>query len=265
MTVVGLVNGMIGGIILVMPILSIQTGFALIAPISILSGFFSYFSSSLCLRHLRNYGDLDEAVLRHFGGKRGFKIFYDVIICISMTVLLILYFGLICEQWIGIAEESYLIPVLNALALFPIVYIMKKYKFGASLLAYGILSIIGYCVFLIWMRATAPEGDKHVPAADPLFIDLAAALAQGFAIQTFFIPILKQNKNRRNYSFLLILTYVIGTVVYTYIGYIGAYSIINREPSTENVVTIEDYFGEKEWEVITLEIIYLVHLYSAFP
>jgi amino acid permease len=96
MTVVGLVNGMIGGIILVMPILSIKTGFALIAPIAILSGLFSYFSSSLCLRHLRNYADLDQAVLRHFGGKRGYKIFYDATICVSMTVLLILYFGLIC-------------------------------------------------------------------------------------------------------------------------------------------------------------------------
>jgi amino acid permease len=96
MTVIGLVNGMIGGIILVMPILSIKTGYALIAPIAILSGFFSYFSSSLCLRHLRNYDDLDQAVLRHFGGNRGYKVFYDATICISMTVLLILYFGLIC-------------------------------------------------------------------------------------------------------------------------------------------------------------------------
>lgn len=96
MTVVGLVNGMIGGIILVMPLLSLQTGFALIAPITIVSGFFSYYASHLCLRHLRNYKDLDESVYRHFGGRRGYKIFYDIVISISLTVLLILYFGLIC-------------------------------------------------------------------------------------------------------------------------------------------------------------------------
>lgn len=96
MTVIGLVNGMIGGIILVMPLLSLKTGFALIAPIAIISGFFSYFSSLLCLRHLRNYDDLDVSVLRHFGGRRGYKIFYDAVVMISLTVLLILYFGLIC-------------------------------------------------------------------------------------------------------------------------------------------------------------------------
>lgn len=38
---------------------------------------------------------------------------------------------------------SRLIPLLNALVLFPIVYIMKKYDFGATLLGYGILSIVG--------------------------------------------------------------------------------------------------------------------------
>lgn len=59
MTVIGLVNGMIGGIILVMPILALNTGSLLIAPITLISAFFSYFSSLLCLRHLRNHGDLD--------------------------------------------------------------------------------------------------------------------------------------------------------------------------------------------------------------
>lgn len=66
MTVVGLVNGMIGGIILVLPILAIKTGWLLIAPITIISGFFSYFSCLLCLRHLRNYNDLDVSIYHHF-------------------------------------------------------------------------------------------------------------------------------------------------------------------------------------------------------
>ena len=94
--VIGLVNGMIGGAILIMPLLSIHTGFALIAIISIISGFFNYYSSLLCLRHLRDYEDLDISILRHFGGRRVYKIFYDIVVMISLTVLLILYFQLIC-------------------------------------------------------------------------------------------------------------------------------------------------------------------------
>lgn len=59
MTIVGLVNGMIGGIILIMPIIALESGYVMIAPIVLVSGFFSYYSSMLCVRHLRNYKDLD--------------------------------------------------------------------------------------------------------------------------------------------------------------------------------------------------------------
>ena len=162
MTLVGLVNGMIGGIILIMPILSLKAGLLLIAPTCLVTGFFSYFSCLLCLRHLRNYKDLDEAIYRHFGNRKIFKIGYDCSIVISMTVLLILYFNLICKQWEGMTANSIIIPILNALALFPLVYIMKKFHFGASLLAYGILSIVGYCIFLTWMCATSPAGPHEV-------------------------------------------------------------------------------------------------------
>lgn len=225
MTVVAMANGMIGGIILVMPILALKTGTALIAPVSMITGFFSYFSCLLCLRHLRNYKDLDEAVYMHFGKKKSFRIFYDITIVVSISVLLILYFDLICKQWEGIIEESPLVPILNALVLFPIVYIMKRFHFGASLLAYGILSIVGYAIFLLWMWITAPPGPNHVQAADSHFTELGAALAQGFAIQTFFVPILKQNPHRKQYKKLLLVTYAIGIAVYTFIGYSGAFSI----------------------------------------
>ena len=151
MTIVALVNGMIGGIILVMPILALKTGYLMISPVVLISGFFSYFSCLLCVRHLRNYKDLDEAVLKHFDNRKGYKIFYDVSLAVATIVVLILYFDLICIQWSGLTTDSKLIPILNAIVLFPVVYIMKKYHFGESLLAYGIISVIGYCCFLLYM------------------------------------------------------------------------------------------------------------------
>ena len=101
MTVIGLVNGMIGGIILVMPIMSLHTGSLLIAPTCLITGFFSYFSCQLLLRHLRNYKDLDEAVYHHFGRRKNWRNFYDITVVIGMSAILILYFDLICKQWEG--------------------------------------------------------------------------------------------------------------------------------------------------------------------
>jgi amino acid permease len=66
MTVIGLTNGMIGGVILVLPLLALETGWLLILPVTIFSGFVSYYTCSLCLRHMKNYKDLDVAILHHF-------------------------------------------------------------------------------------------------------------------------------------------------------------------------------------------------------
>ena len=78
--------------------------------------------------------------------------------------------------------------------------------------------------FHSWLYEDANSSEILIEKADPDFIELGAALAQGFAIQTFFIPILKQNPNRRLYKKLLLITYVIGIAVYSYIGYSGSQS-----------------------------------------
>jgi hypothetical protein len=79
-----------------LPLMAIKSGTLLIGPVIIISGFISFFSCLLCLRHLKNHNDLDEAVLKHFDNKKLYKVGYDIIIFISMLVLLILYFSLIC-------------------------------------------------------------------------------------------------------------------------------------------------------------------------
>lgn len=79
-------------------------------------------------------------------------------------------------------------------------------------------------LFLIWLSLNTEEGPKKIPVADGNFVDFAAALAQGFATQTFFIPILKKNPNQKLYKKLLGLTYIIGAITYIFIAYSGAYS-----------------------------------------
>ena len=230
MIVISLVNSMIGGVVLVLPLIAIKSGYIMIAVITLVEGLFNYYSCMLCVRHLRNYSDLDEALLRHFSGKKRVKVIYNMMIVFSTLILLILYFALICDQWISMIDDSFLVPVLNALFLFPLVYVMKKFKFGVYLLAYGVLSVIGYCLFLIWMLATAPSGSNKMIPADSDGSELLAMLNLGFAIQGAFIPIMKNNNNKSGYNKLLIITFIIGSCVYGFIGYAGGYGILNRQP-----------------------------------
>ena len=58
-------------------------------------------------------------------------------------------------------------------------------------MGFGIISIIGYCIFLIWMLASAPSGDNKIPEFGSGAVNLAASMGQAFAIQTFFIPVLR--------------------------------------------------------------------------
>lgn len=66
-TVIALINGMIGGLILVLPILTMYSGTILSLIVILVTGFFSYYSCFLCVKHLGGHADLDQAIYYHFG------------------------------------------------------------------------------------------------------------------------------------------------------------------------------------------------------
>lgn len=61
--IIAMVNGMIGGLILVLPILAMNGGTLLSFLVILVTGFFSYYSCLLCLKHLGRHSDLDKAIL----------------------------------------------------------------------------------------------------------------------------------------------------------------------------------------------------------
>ena len=54
-------------------------------------------------------------------------------------------------------------------------------------------------------------------------MDLFAALGQAFAIQCFFIPVLKKNKKAHKHKLYLFLSFILGSIAYAYIGFMGSY------------------------------------------
>lgn len=52
---------------------------------------------------------------------------------------------------------------------------------------------------------------------------MAAAMGQAFAIQSFFIPVLKKVSDPSKYVLLTILAYIAGGFAYFYIAYMGAF------------------------------------------
>jgi len=58
-------------------------------------------------------------------------------------------------------------------------------------MAYGVVSILLYLIFLIWVIADAPQGNNSFPALGTGIGGFAATMSNAFSIQGIFIPIIK--------------------------------------------------------------------------
>ena len=160
LTVIGMVNGMIGGLILILPVDALQAGYAFTILVILVTGGFSFYSCYLCVIHLGDQKDLDYAMFVHFNKSLVIKIVYDLTVFSNLMFISVLYFDLICIQWQGILDsDTIAIPFVNYLILFTLVLLLKYFDFGASVMAYGIISIIGYIIFLVWVIFSAPSGN----------------------------------------------------------------------------------------------------------
>jgi hypothetical protein len=113
--------------------------------------------------------------------------------------------------------------LVNGIVVFFLVFIMRRFELSVSLLGYGILSIFGYMVFLIWLAASAPPGPNKYPVFTWQFADLCNALATAFSMQGVFIPVLRKNKISTQNGTLLLVSFVLGGIIYAYIGFAGSY------------------------------------------
>jgi hypothetical protein len=237
-----LVNGMIGGLILILPVMSLESGWLLTLIVVLVTGFISYYSCNLCLIHTSNESDLDIAIYKHFGNNRAIRIFYEACILSTLILIAVLYYELIVLQWIGLApphEYTPINPLINFVVLIIAIFIIKFKEFGASLMAYGIVSIAAYLLFLTWVVGSEdvkPDG-KELGVINSNGIDLAAALGQAFAIQSFFIPVIKKNPKPHKHKFYLLLAFILGTMAYAYIAFMGSYGTYHLYPQAFSTVT----------------------------
>jgi hypothetical protein len=226
MAVVALVNGMIGGSILVLPIISLEGGWVISLVVILLTGFFSFYCCYLAVIHMGDQKDLDSALLRHFNGNLFIKLFYDFCVFMGLILLLMLYFDLIVIQWEGLVPPyslTLLNVFLNAGLLLLWCLLLKYFELGAHLMGYGVVSIVGYLVFLIWVVASRPSGGNVFPAVGTGVAGFASLMGSAFSIQGFFIPVLRSHKSTKNHVWILGCAYLGGIMAYYYIAFMGGF------------------------------------------
>jgi hypothetical protein len=102
MTIAGLLNGMVGGTILVLPIIGIATGYITTVIVCALLGFLSYYTGNLVVVHLGKAKNMTESILNHFHQNYTYMTIYAFIVFCSQVPTLTIYFNLICLQLEGL-------------------------------------------------------------------------------------------------------------------------------------------------------------------
>ena len=157
----GLVNGMIGGTCLVLPQLGIQTGFITILWVALVTATISYYTARLIITHLGKGSQIKDCIMSHFKNDYRYMRAYSFFMWFSFVPLLVIYFRIICLQIEGLlGYNSVWVGPIVAVILTGIIIGIRVINIGEEILAYGIISIICYLIFLLWAQLTAPAGPK---------------------------------------------------------------------------------------------------------
>lgn len=156
---------------------------------------------------------------------------------------MILYYDLLVSETQGImyfSSDNLKYAMSFCIAVFLVILaIVARYFHGEDyLLGYGILSMIAYAMFIVWIMTKKTTYPESVPIEKDTFVELGAAMSQGFSIHNMMIPIILRSQNPQDYKKILsnyfLLTnivnvFVIGGLFYTFVAY-GSFGLINRHP-----------------------------------
>lgn len=219
MIVVGLVNGMIGGTCLVLPLIGLRAGYLTILLVCVITGVVGYYTAYLIVVHLGRSRTVKDCLLIHFNQDYRYVVAYGLFVWLSFISFLLIYFRIICLQIQGLlGYHSDWVPIAVALVLIIAIIFIRVYHLGEKTLAYGIISIVGYMGFLLWAQITAPTGPRQLKAlGDP--IELTSALMMAFSVHGFLAANIIRYPKRENYSRVVGVTFAIGTLSYIFIAF----------------------------------------------
>jgi hypothetical protein len=155
-TLIGMVNAMIGGSILILPTLSLNAGYLDWIFGCLILFIITTYTASLLVKHLGKAPNIKYLILHHFKGDHFYTTIYNIVIWFSFMGALIIYFKLFCGQIEGLFEISFLVP--EGIAIFLLIWVvaLRECDLSEVALASGVTSIIGYIIYLFWMIDTAP-------------------------------------------------------------------------------------------------------------
>lgn len=92
MTIVALMNSMIGGTILILPLLVLSAGIIPTIISLFVMGLVNELSCRICIHHLRGDADLNTTLARHSNGRKSFGNVYNLLVFPGNLAICMVYF-----------------------------------------------------------------------------------------------------------------------------------------------------------------------------
>lgn len=140
-------------------------------------------------------------------------------------------------------------------------------------MAFGIISLTIFIIFMIWALITAPSGPKQVQPTGSLSSSttLASSFMVSLLVHDFITHSIMKCPNPEEYKSIVRYSYIFAFMInlFSALGSFGKHfsilAIVNRHPQVSNPQLINDYFKHGEWQLVVLEIVYLMTAVTAFP
>ena len=154
---------MIGGSILVLPLQGVIVGYGGVIIITVFLAVICGYTAFLILKHLGKAKTINEAIEDHFHGDKRYSRAYNIFISTTFWPWCSAYFHLLNLQVKGLfGIDGWWVALGIFVFLFLLTITLKNFGLGEKVLAYGIISIVSYIVFLTWAQASAPTQPKTV-------------------------------------------------------------------------------------------------------
>ena len=95
----GLLNGMIGQTILVVPLLGVRIGYVSVILLGVFFSLMSGYTASLIVAHLGKAKTITEAILDHFDQNQRYAMIYNGFIGLTFLGPVVVYFSLLVFQF----------------------------------------------------------------------------------------------------------------------------------------------------------------------
>lgn len=119
---------MIGGTVLVLPILALHAGYVNMTVICFIMGMMSYYTAYLIISHVGVSKDIQVSILAHFAHNTTILKMYNVLICLNIAGTSIVYFQLIVMQISGLFGYKDEIPYIVAIVLTFLIIVVRYYN-----------------------------------------------------------------------------------------------------------------------------------------